>query len=329
METLRNHSGNIPSLKRTVSNETGFLNNTGLDTLKTILYFSIFNYPLKLEEICNFSISKDKEAVRKDLEELVSQKIIIKCDDYYLMDANLANIEKRKKGNQMAETAMVKAQQKAKLISRFPFVEAVGVSGSLSKGYYDSNSDIDFFVITKPNKLWICRTFLMLYKKIFLMNSRKYFCINYFMSSGNLEVDEKNRFTATEIKTLIPFQGKAAFAEFYKKNAWVSEVFGEFNPNLDTTAEIRKPRVVKFIENILDTKSGNWLDSCFKSITVSFWKMKFKEMAHDDFKIALKSTKNISKHHPLNFQKKVISSLNQKYEEVKKNHNIELQKEYV
>ncbi len=300
-----------------------------MDTLKTILYFSIFNYPLKLEEICNFSSTKDCAAIQKDLDELVAQKVIVKADGYYLIDANLANIEKRKKGNQMAAQALVKAQEKARLISKFPFVEAVGVSGSLSKGYYDSKSDIDFFVITRPNKLWICRTFLMLYKKIFLLNSRKYFCINYFMSSGNLEVEEKNRFTATEIKTLIPFQGKAAFTEFYKKNDWVSGVFGQFNPNLDTTEEIRKLALVRIIERMLDSRSGNWLDNCFKKVTVSFWKLKFNEMAHDDFKIALKSTKNISKHHPLNFQKKVIGSLNEKYEEIKRIHNIELPKEYV
>lgn len=300
-----------------------------MDTLKTILYFSIFNYPLKLEEICNFSLTKECETTRQHLDELVAQNVIVKVDDYYMVDANLSHIERRKQGNLMAVQALVKAQQKAKLISKFPFVEAVGVSGSLSKGYYDSKSDIDFFVITKPNKLWLCRTFLMLYKKLFLFNSRKYFCINYFMSSGNLEVEEKNRFTATEIKTLIPFQGKTAFAEFYKKNEWVSEVFGQFNPNLDTTEEIRKLPAIKMIERILDTRSGNLLDSCFKTVTVTFWKMKFKEMAHGDFKIALKSTKNISKHHPLNFQKKVIGSLNEKYEEIRKNHNIVLQKEYV
>lgn len=300
-----------------------------MDTLKTILYFSIFNYPLKLEEICNFSLTKDCETTRKHLEELVAQNVIIKVDDYYMVDSNRNHIEKRKQGNLMAEQALIKAQQKAQLISKFPFVEAVGVSGSLSKGYYDHNSDIDFFVITKPNKLWLCRTFLMLYKKIFLLNSRKYFCINYFMSSGNLEVEERNRFTATEIKTLIPFQGKSVFATFYNKNSWVSDIFGEFKPKLDATPEISKPAAVRILERILDSWSGNLLDNCFKKITVTFWKMKFKEMAHDDFKIALKSTKNISKHHPLNFQKKVIGTLNQKYEEIKKNHNIELQKEYV
>ena len=300
-----------------------------MDTLKTILYFSIFNYPLKLEEICNYSVSKDKESIQKDLDELVAKKVIIKLDDFYLIDNNLKAIEKRKKGNQMALKALIKAKERATFISKFPFVEAVGVSGSLSKGYYDADSDIDFFVITKPNKLWICRTFLMLYKKIFLFNSRKYFCINYFMSSNSLEIAEKNRFTATEIKSLIPFQGKSTFQTFYEKNIWVTDVLGEITPQLESVENIQKPLLTRFLETIFSTRLGNALDALFKRGTIYFWKIKFKQMSEEDFKIALKSTQNVSKHHPLNFQKKVITALNEKYEEIKKTHNIELPKEYV
>lgn len=300
-----------------------------MDTLKTILYFSIFNYPLKLEEICNYSILKDKKSIQKDLDELVAKKVIIKLDDFYLIDNNAKAIEKRKQGNLMALKALVKAKERATFISKFPFVEAVGVSGSLSKGYYDAESDIDFFVITKPNKLWLCRTFLMLYKKLFLFNSRKYFCINYFMASNSLEVAEKNRFTATEIKTLIPFQGKSAFETFYKKNIWVTDVFGEMTPELESIENIQKPLLTRFLETIFNTKLGDYCDSFFKRFTVTFWKIKFKQMNEDDFQIALKSTKTISKHHPLNFQKKVITALNEKYDEIRKTHNIELPKEYV
>jgi len=304
-------------------------NHAALEALKTIIYFSIFNYPLKLDEICNFSVSKNKDGIQKDLEELVSKKVIFKVDDYYLMAQHRESIEKRIMGNQMAVNALVKAKERASFIAKFPFVEAVGVSGSLSKGYYDKDSDIDFFVITQPDKVWLCRTFLMLYKKLFLLNSRKYFCINYFMSSANLEVQEKNRFTATEIKTLMPFHGKNPFEEFYKRNEWVSGIFAEFVPQLDTIENIKKPKAVRMAEVIFDTQLGNALDHSFKKITVHFWKIKFSQMAHEDFKVALKSTKHISKHHPLNFQKKVIGALNEKYEEIKRNHNIELPKEYV
>jgi len=300
-----------------------------LETLKTILYFSVFNYPLKIEEICHFSAENNREKVMKELELLLEQNVIIQSDEFYLIDANLDQIEKRKKGNKMAVSALVKAQERARFISKFPFVEAVGVSGSLSKGYYDDNSDIDFFVITKPEKVWICRTFLMLYKKLFLMNSRKYFCINYFMSSCQLELEEKNRFTATEIKTLIPFQGKQVFEEFYHKNEWVHNILGEFKPDFNQIQHIRKPKPVKALEYLLGSPSGNLIDTSFRKITVSFWKMKFRQMRTDDFKVAMKSTKNISKHHPLNFQKKVIGSLNEKYDEIRRNHNIELTPEYV
>jgi len=300
-----------------------------VDALKTILYFSIFNYPLTLDEICNFSVSRNRAFVENDLEELLSKNVIVKVGDYYLSGHNPKHVEKRIKGNAMAVTALIKAKRKAAFISKFPFVEAVGVSGSLSKGYYDKDSDIDYFVITKPNKVWLCRTFLMLYKKLFLLNSRKYFCINYFMSAECLEIQEKNRFTATEIKTLIPFQGKKIFEDFYTENEWVSDIFAEFIPRLETIDNIKKPNLVALFESAFDSRLGAILDNSFKNITVQFWKMKFREMAHDDFKVALKSTKNISKHHPLNFQKKVIAALNEKYEEIRRIHNIELPKEYV
>lgn len=292
------------------------------------MYFSIFKYPLKLEEIYSFNPNKDKEKIKLELERLVAEKIIFKVDEFYLTDCDPACIEKRKKGNMMAIDALEKARERAQFISRFPFVEAVGVSGSLSKGYYDSNSDIDFFVITRHGKLWITRTLLMLYKKIFLLNSRKYFCINYFMSSESLEVEEKNRFTATEIKTLIPFQGKDTLEAFYQKNEWVSSLFGPYAPNLETIPNIKKPILSKAIEIIFSNRFGNFVDNLFKKITLRFWLVKFRKMNRDDFKIALKSTKDISKHHPLNFQKKVILSLNEKYEELRRKHNIELPKEY-
>ena len=78
-----------------------------------------------------------------------------------------------------------------KFISKFPYVRAILLSGSISKGYMDKDSDVDYFIITQPNRLWVTRLLLMLFKKIFLFNSRKVFCINYFVDSEKLEIEEK------------------------------------------------------------------------------------------------------------------------------------------
>jgi predicted nucleotidyltransferase len=300
-----------------------------LEALKTILYFSIFRYPLKIDEIHSYTNYSYLQDTAKELDHLIDQKILTKVDEFYVYGSDLDSVIKRMRGNMYAKKIMAKARQKARFIAKFPYVEAVGISGSLSKGYYDNTSDIDFFVITKPNKLWICRTLLMLYKKVFLFNSRKYFCVNYFVSSNHLEIEEKNRFTATEMKTLIPLQGKIAFEKFYKNNPWVKDYFSKFDPEMGNIQNTKKTILSQGIELVFDTQIGTLTDYIFKAITLKKWKVKFRYMTPDDFKIALKTTKNVSKHHPSNFQKKVILSLNSKVEEVQRDFNIELQKEYV
>ncbi len=300
-----------------------------MESLKTILYFSIFRYPLKLEEIHSYTNHTDLSDTINELAFLVDEKILIKIDDFYVYGGDLDSVSKRLKGNVLAKKVLIKAKAKARFISKFPFVAAVGVSGSLSKGYYDSDSDIDFFIITQHNRLWICRTLLMVYKKIFLFNSRKYFCPNYFISSEQLEIIEQNRFTATELKTLIPMEGKEYFESFYENNSWVKSYFNKFNTNLNSIPNVRKSYLTLVFEELLYNKLGDAIDYFFRSITLRKWKAKFDYLSQEDFEIALKSTKNISKHHPSNFQKKVILSLNAKLEEVQHRFNIAIQKEHV
>jgi len=300
-----------------------------LTLLKPILYFSLFKYPLTEEEIFNFSKAESKEQIKLDLMELVNDDIIYKIDNFYLTENNETLIKRRLEGNKMAKNIYQKALTVSRLISKFPYVEGVGISGSLSKGYYDDDGDIDFFIITSPKRLWIARTFLILYKKLFLLNSRKYFCVNYFISSNALEIEEKNIFTATELTTLLPMFGNGSFHKFYDKNKWVES----YLPNKTVTDGlsklnlVKKPTVTKITEYFLDSKMGDWLDTVFLRITYHKWKIKFNHLEERQFNVAMKSTKNISKHHPLNFQRKVIDRLNNRYDELREKHNIHIAKE--
>lgn len=297
--------------------------------LKPILYFSLFKYPLTEEEIFNFSKAESKEQIKLDLKELVNDNIIYKIDDFYLTENNENLIKRRLEGNKMAKNIYQKALAISRLISKFPYVEGVGISGSLSKGYYDDDADIDFFIITSPKRLWIARTFLILYKKIFLLNSRKYFCVNYFISSNALEIEEKNIFTATELTTLLPMFGNGSFHKFYDENKWVENYLPNktVTDGLSKLRMVKKPTTTKVTEYFLDSKIGDLLDAAFLRITYKKWKIKFNHLEERQFNVAMKSTKNISKHHPLNFQHKVINRLNRTYDELREKHNIYIAKE--
>ena len=297
--------------------------------LKPILYFSLFKYPLTEEEIFNFSKATSKEQIKLDLNELVNDNIIYKIDDFYLTENNETLIKRRLEGNKMAKNIYQKALTISRLISKFPYVEGVGISGSLSKGYYDDDADIDFFIITSPKRLWIARTFLILYKKIFLLNSKKYFCVNYFISSNALEIEEKNIFTATELTTLLPMFGNGSFHKFYDENKWVENYLPNktVTDGLSKLHVVKKPTTTKITEYFLDSRIGDWLDAAFLRITYKKWKIKFNHLEERQFNVAMKSTKNISKHHPLNFQHKVIDRLNTRYDELREKHNIHITKE--
>ena len=164
----------------------------GLDlkVLKTLLYFDVFNYPLNDQEIYHFVSGKGITfaEVSSSLEELTREKHVFRFEELYSVQNNEAIINRRLRGNQEALKCLPLARKQARLISKFPFVKAVMASGSLSKGYMDEKSDLDFFVICESNRIWISRMALVLYKRLFLLNSHKRFCINYYVDTEHLEI---------------------------------------------------------------------------------------------------------------------------------------------
>lgn len=296
-----------------------------MSILKPIIYFSIFNHPLTLEETLLFSNITNKEKATDELLKLIKAGIINKIGNYFLIGNHPLHIKKREKGNFEAEKVMPKAKNAATLISKFPYIKGVAISGSLSKGYFDDNSDFDFFVITKSKRVWISRIFLALYKRLFLNNSYKEFCVNYYVSSSTLEIEEKNRFTATEIATVIPIYGAQEFTDFYTVNEWVKEYFPnlDFKNKLKNLKEIKKPLATRAIEFTFNNYLGTLINYVLMKHISKRWKHRYKNKTNSPYK----SKKEISKHHPDNFQQQVLSKINKKYNLLEKKHGIKIAKE--
>jgi hypothetical protein len=283
--------------------------------IKTLVYYDIFSYPLTAEEIFqNLRINHSSEVeVKKLLDNLVSKKLLFKNGIYYLLKNDNSYIVRREKGNKLAQKRMKTARRMSWLISKFPFIRAILLSGSLSKGFMEADSDIDYFVITHPNRLWFSRTVLMIFKKIFLLNSKRIFCINYFVDSENLEIKEKNVFTATELITLIPTFGPSVYDEFYNKNIWIKEFYPNFPKRVTDNVLLEKKGIIKsLLEKVLGTKLGDILDDYLMKLFEKHNRKKYKKYNPEEFEIAFKSNKKESKHHPRFFQKKVLEELNRR-----------------
>lgn len=287
--------------------------------LKTLLYFDIFQYPLMASEVFHHLATNHVtiDQVANELTRLSDQSIIYPVGNYFSIHNNFELASRRLKGNHMAEQSMSIAQKKALLISKFPFVRAVMASGSLSKDYMDEHSDLDFFVITKPNRLWIARMLLVLYKKIFLLNSHKYFCINYYVDECHLEIEEKNIFTATELATLIPLYGKEYYIQLMNANEWAKDYLPNHTSRSTKNVKAFQPSWLKRkLESIINKAGADKFETLFMRVISDRLKRKYKPTySKPDFDIAFKVKEYASKGHPKNHQRKVLELYQQKLTE--------------
>ncbi|MCW3118619.1 MAG: hypothetical protein JWM28_2701 [Chitinophagaceae bacterium] len=286
------------------------MDNTEQSIIKVLAYFNIFNFPLKKDEIYNFlDKTCEKSRFEKTMDSLRDEGIIYRIDEFYSLQKNHALAERRKTGNKRAAEQLKIAGRISRFLYCFPFVKGIAVSGSLSKNYADKNSDIDFFVITKANRLWLARTLMHLFKKLtFLTGRQHWFCMNYYIDELALEIKEKNIFTAVEIVTVLPLQGNGIFKEFFTANKWTKAFFPVYQPRVQATEEMPKGKLKAIAEKFFNNRMGDRLNDALMRITIRRWEKKARERKHSysGELMGLDGAIHYAKPDPANFQDKIL-----------------------
>jgi hypothetical protein len=290
--------------------------------LSALAYFEIFSHPLTLPEIGYYNqmsgSSPDEVAVA--LNALVERGLVHEKRGYYYLDDDGSIVENRISANLLAQKRMKAAWFYSSLIWRFPFVRAVFISGSLSKGVMNEDDDIDFFIVTAPGRLWITRVMLTVFKRVFLLNSHRNFCLNYFVDDEHLAIPDRDVFTASEIGLILPMYNRDLYLKFLKENEW----YRSFYPNMpvvETVKENHGRYAGKLIERLIDGRMGDRIDDYCLELTRGFLARKYHDLNYERFRIDLESTKSVSKHHP-DSQKFMVLS---RYQEILANLQIRIQ----
>lgn len=286
--------------------------------LRTLAYFDVFRHPLTIEELLRFSCTETPVAAEAEdlLRELQRAGAVANVGAYWGLHTTEADVRARSEDARRAEARTPKAHRMAGLIARTPFVRAVFVSGSMSKGRLAADGDIDFFIITAPGRLWLARTLLIAYKKVFLFNSRRDFCINYLLDTDHLTVEDRNRFTATEVVTLKGIHGGATCTAFFRANQWAFDMLPGTNVP-EVRHDVPAPgRWKARTERLLGGAIGEMLDSWAMSFTWYYWRWRFSGMDPRTFELAMRTRTYVSKHHPRNFQRRVLDAYHHRLREL-------------
>lgn len=236
--------------------------------LKTLVYADIFDYPLKAWEIQKWLIKKEIHLHKLEgvLHRLVKQDKIGKYKEFYFLPARKGLVNLRLKRRDFSSFYLQQAVIIGWVFKLVPFVKLVGISGNLAMENSQKYDDIDFFVITAKNRVWISR-FLML-GILTILRKRRYphqnskqavgrICLNLIIDEDHLAQNKKDLFTAHEVLQMrVLWERKGIYKRFLEQNEWVFGYLpnwkGDKKEATDNKKEIEMNYLIKLVIDILE-----------------------------------------------------------------------------
>lgn len=221
--------------------------------LKTLIYADLFDYPLNTYEVHKWLIGKKVtlRQVEKALGKLVDKLQVTDCRGFYYLPKKQGLIVKRYRRKKQSLSYFKKAKILAQVLKIIPWIKLVGVSGGLALSNAGKTDDIDLFIITGKNRLWISR-FLALGLLSLVGQRRKVgesgrkvagkLCLNILLEEDKLEQKNKDIFVAHEVLQMkVLWQRGGIYSRYLEDNSWVFN----FLPNWVGSSELslRGPRL--------------------------------------------------------------------------------------
>lgn len=234
--------------------------------MATLVFFGIHDIPLTQERVWlllyKYRTSKEEAVVQ--LANLVKQGKIFEHNGFH----SLKPIDPSKIIDNDIETAKKLARVKKYywLLCLIPFVEHVSLINSLAMGNTDAESDIDFFVITKPGKLYFVRSLvIIIFRLLGIYKTKKQiadrFCFGFYVTTDSLDLSEaliegEDPHFAFWFASFLPLFGKRQYERLVAKNRWVYDYCPNFLPSQKIQSYMERPRgslIVKRCSEILLT----------------------------------------------------------------------------
>ena len=236
--------------------------------LKTLAYFDVFNYPMKPSEIHQFApILMSPLNVVPCLNYMVNHGLIFQHGKFFSINSDPAVAESRKANSKTTDKSIALAKRFSRFLSRVPFVDGVFAADTNSFELHPEGVELDFSIIAKPNRAWLCRFFIRLYMSLFWFRSSKSFGLNHIIDGGQLQLDDKSLMMATKLKMLTPMVNQELYSSFIKSNTWANQ----FLPNLKQKAKEDVPELSKnvlksIIEFVGSGAIGSSLNKLLKNV---------------------------------------------------------------
>ncbi len=250
--------------------------------LSTLAYFDLSDYPLTKEELFSWlwlppaigyaeflqllenrphlnllltgEEGVDPSPVRRGQGEVSS---IDSKFGYYFLPGREKIVEERRRKLLISEQKLTIARRAAKLIRSIPFLKAVFVCNTAGSAQAKDDSDIDFFIVTEKNRIWITRLLVTFVLELFRLRRagkrvKNKICLSFYVTVysldlANLRVADDDIHFAYWLNQMLPvFDPEDYYLKFLHVNQWTKT----YLPNIDAK------QVSSYVSKIPESRFG-------------------------------------------------------------------------
>ena len=210
--------------------------HVGLEKVFKVSKF--LDFPFTLDEVASYFLPKmnlTSEQLRVTLSRPDFADIPFHLSDEYVLTGPSQTVTFRLEREKMSAAKLDSAAKFARILTRLvPFIRIVAVTGSVAYGSADRWDDIDLFIVTKRNRLWITAFMtLVLVRLNKLLRLRpphlSLFCLSYVHDEEGFAIEsEKNKTNplfARELLKAKPIAGADQYRKILESNDWVGNFY--------------------------------------------------------------------------------------------------------
>lgn len=270
--------------------------------IELIIFFDIFSYPLTVYEVWRYlSIESTYYEVEKILKYLKKENLISEELGFFFLLKKKDLLKIRQSRYHHANRKMKKAKKAAKLFSYLPWVKFVALSNLIGRHNMRDASDIDLFIITENNRLWLTRFFCaglmkILNKRPSKKTKRDKICLSFYVDDKHLNLE---RLTLKDKEDYYFYYWLAGLYPLYDANFYHFKLMQEnqwlknYLPNIDFLLNNHsyKPSLAfkfhekvdfKFIKRIIYI-----FEKIFKFIQLKIMPQELKKIANLDNRVVI------------------------------------------
>ncbi|MDX9778702.1 MAG: hypothetical protein RBT30_00420 [Patescibacteria group bacterium] len=170
------------------------LSELELAVLKTLIFFNLFSYPLTSYELWRYlDVAIDFVELKPVLLNLLSTGKIVEKQGFYFLPGQEKLLSIRQQRYHFANRKLKIAKRVTRLFRLLPSVKFVALSNLIGRHNLRDGSDIDLFIVTKKNRIWLTRLFCAGFMKILGQrpkpgNKKDKICLSFYVDENHLDL---------------------------------------------------------------------------------------------------------------------------------------------